>query len=119
MEEKQFCLCLRCGHKWTSRAGVPSKCPLCQSQFWNMVEIPERLNQRIVGKRGSSMKHPEVGSLEPGKEIFVAFKILENGERDPHDLRNMARSINVYAKRAGWKVFITSQARGLNIYRIS
>lgn len=31
---KTQCLCLKCGHKWTSRVSRPASCPACKRYDW-------------------------------------------------------------------------------------
>lgn len=118
-EEKRFCQCSRCDHKWTTRKpGQPVRCPRCQSANWNILGTARPYVERKPGQRGAPMKYPQIATLEEGQEIFIGFPILPNGERDPHELRNMHRSIKKWCRRAGWKINIRPEVRGLNIYRI-
>jgi len=55
--------------------------------------------------------------LEPGQEIFIPYPTLAGGERDAAGTRNMAPTISKYAKRAGWRIVIRPDIRGLYILR--
>ena len=33
------CVCIRCGHDWEPRHGVPNQCPYCQTFYWNKPQL--------------------------------------------------------------------------------
>lgn len=118
-QSNQPCRCTRCDWNWTTRKpGVSKVCPRCRSENWNIAGPARPRAQRSPGQRGAPMKYPQIATLAEGQEIFIGFPILPNGDRDPHELRNMHQSIRKWCRRAGWKINIRPEVRGLNIYRI-
>lgn len=83
--EKKYYICLRCGHKFWSRAKKP-QCSVCKSKrvmlYEDFLKLPEEERNELIGSFHVPKKKEKESAPEPGKDVSGVIEEETAGDEE-------------------------------------